>query len=184
MSDDKNIKTFGKDDEGLKSLGKLLSNETSRKIMVCLRDEPMYINQIAKKLNLQMNLVIHHIKLLEDAGLLITTKKKITRKGVEHTHYQVIPNIFINITETKEEHEKSFFKRIFRDGIKFVGIGIAAVLVWMSDITHLYDTYEIYPVPLNSHYEGVDPIIPALIVIIIGMIIERAISIRKNKKRG
>lgn len=131
MDDNKDVKVFGKDDEGLKSLGKLLSNETSRKVMECLRDEPMYINQVAKKLGLQMNLVTHHIKLLEDAKLLTITQKKITRKGEKHKHYQVVSNIFINITETKDTmNENGFFKRIFRDGIKFVVVGLTGISLY------------------------------------------------------
>lgn len=179
MDDDKNIKVFGKDDEGLKSLGKLLSNETSRKIMVCLRDEPMYVNQIAKKLNLQMNLIIHHIKLLMNAGLLITTEKKITRKGIKHTHYQVIPDIFINITETKADmHEKGFLKRIFRDGVKFLVIALVAITSFLT-----YSKIEIENTWGNMQDVHSTSLEIPFLIIIIGLIIERIYSYIKNKKR-
>lgn len=179
LVDDKDIKIFGKDDEGLKSLGKLLSNQTSRKIMECLKDEPMYINQIAKKLNLQMNLVIHHIKLLEDAKLLTITHKKITRKGEEHKHYKVVSNIFINITETKDTmHEKGFLKRIFRDGIKFASIGIAAIISFtiQNQFTSRNTWSSLYNV--DEHY-----LVFPLLVIIIGLVMERIYIHFKNKKR-
>ncbi len=179
MDEDKDVKVFGKDDEGLKSLGKVLSNKTSRSIMECLRDEPMYINQIAKKLNLQMNLVIHHIKLLDDAGLLTITQKTITKKGEPHNHYQVVPNIFINITETKDTmHEKGFFKRIFREGIKFATIGIAAIISFtIQDQLTSRNTWSNLEALNELHLE-----IP-LLVIIIGLVIERSYTYFKNKKR-
>jgi len=62
MSDEDNkIKIFASDDN-LKSLGELLSNETSRKIIKNLMENEMYTNEIATKLDIRVSLVIHHLK--------------------------------------------------------------------------------------------------------------------------
>ena len=65
MTDEDNkITVFGSDDD-LKSLGELLSNETSRTIIKNLMKNEMYTNEIATKLDMRVSLVIHHLKKLE-----------------------------------------------------------------------------------------------------------------------
>jgi len=84
-------------------------------------NKEMYANEISKKLGIQMNLTLFHLHKLERIGIVKITYKKITRKGVEHKHYKMIPTIFISISETKKEiHETGFLKRIFKEGIKFI----------------------------------------------------------------
>jgi predicted transcriptional regulator len=78
------IKVFSSDDEKLKILGELLSNKSSRDIIRSLIDKEMYANEIAKKLDLPRNLVVHHLRKMESIGLLEITNKKIIRKGEEH----------------------------------------------------------------------------------------------------
>lgn len=120
------IKVFGNDEDSLKTLGQLLSNETSRKIISCLNGNEMYINQISKTCGIQMNLTIHHIKKLEEVGLVSVVEKPIVRKGVNHKFYKMVPNIFVNTTQTKQEmKEKGFFKRFFKDGVKIAGVGLS-----------------------------------------------------------
>lgn len=143
------IKVFGNDDESLKILGQLLSNETSRKIISCLNGNEMYINQISKACGIQMNLVIHHIKKLEEVGLVTITEKPIVRKGVDHKFYKMVPNVFVNTTQTKEEmKENGFFKKFFKDGIKFMAIIIAAITSFK--ITEPYEITHKITIPTES----------------------------------
>ena len=74
--EDNKIKMFGSDDD-LKSLGELLSNETSRTIIKNLMEYEMYTNEIATKLDMRVSLVIHHLKKMEALGLLEISDKKI-----------------------------------------------------------------------------------------------------------
>lgn len=133
MSDENNkIRVFGSDDN-LKALGELLSNETSRKIISTLMKKEMYTNEISTALDMRVSLVIHHLKKMEDLGILDITKKRIIRKGQEHRFFKMSSDIFIILNNTKEEvKEKGILKRIFRDGIKFACIGIIGLSSWVG----------------------------------------------------
>ncbi len=121
------IKVFSSDDEKLKKLGELLSNQSSRDILKLLIDKEMYTNEIAEKLDLRVNLIIHHLKKLESLGLLEISEKQIVKKGNKHKFYKMIPNIFITPSQPKGGiKEDGFLKKNFKEGIKFLAIGVAA----------------------------------------------------------
>jgi len=175
------IKVFGYDDESLKTLGQLLSNETSRKIIMLLINEEMYLNEISKKLGIQMNITKFHLKKLVDVKLVTITNKKITKKGIDHDHYKMISNIFLKLDNTKEDMENSvFLRRIFKDSIKFALVGIAGILPFIIKFKN-----EIVP---NEHQLSsisksinLDPIIISLIIVIIGLFI---IYLLEKRKKG
>lgn len=148
--------------------------------------QEMYTNEISTALDMRVSLVIHHLKKMEELGLLDITKKRIIRKGAEHRFFKMSSDIFITLNNTKEEvKEKGLLKRIFKEGIKFTSIGIAGMFIWMSDIPHFLETQSpVFPVPFGLDQPYSDPLVPALIIVIVGLIIERVFSIRKNKKRG
>lgn len=118
------IKVFSSEDEKLKLLGELLSNKSSRDIIKLLVHEEMYTNEIASKLDMRANLVIHHLKKLKALGLLQVTDKKIVRKGNNHKHFKIIPNIFMSFNKT-EENKENRLKKIFRNTVKFCALIIS-----------------------------------------------------------
>lgn len=128
MSDDEpKIKVFASDDN-LKELGELLSNDSSRKIIYHLMNKEMYTNEIATKLEMRVSLVIHHLKKMEDLGMLTIINKKIKRKGEEHRFFRINSNILVIVDLNKQEiEEKGLLKRLFKDGIKFASLSIAAI---------------------------------------------------------
>ena len=127
------VKIFSSDDEKLKLLGELLSNKSSRDIIKLLINNEMYTNTIADKLDLRVNLVIHHLKKLEDLGLLQIQNKTITKKGIDHKHYRINPYFFLAPSGIEEEiQKKGTLKKIFKDGIRFVGVAIAGIFTWFS----------------------------------------------------
>ncbi len=179
------IKVFYSEDDKLKIFGELLSNKSSRDIIKFLIEKERYTNEIAKKLEIRPNLVIHHLKKMEELGLLEITEKKISKNGNKHKFYKMIPNVFISPNYSKQEFEKKvMFKKIFKQGLKFATIGLVASAVWMADVVKLTNTKEIYPVPFGTQTQQLDPLIPALIIIIIGLVLERIFSLKKKKKRG
>jgi len=126
------IKVFASDDN-LKALGELLSNDSSRSIIYNLMTKEMYTNEISTKLDMRVSLVIHHLKKLEELGLLEITEKKIKRKGIDHRFFKIRSNIFVVVDNTKEEIiEKGFLKKIFRDGIKLSAVTIMGLMSWLS----------------------------------------------------
>lgn len=119
------VDLFSSNDEKLKILGELLSNKSSRDIIKLLIEKEMYTNEIAKELDLRVNLVIHHLKKLEELGLLQIENKSITKKGHEHKHYRINPYIFLLPSETKENiQKKNILEKIFKRGIKFSILGV------------------------------------------------------------
>lgn len=170
MTEDENkIKVFGSDDD-LKSLGELLSNETSRKIIKNLMEHQMYTNEIATKLDMRVSLVIHHLKKMEALGLLEITDKKIKRKGEKHRFFTMNSDIFVTLDHTKEDlDKKGKLKRIFRDGMKFASIGIAAILTFVTKI-NMVDPKKFQSITTVEHNNS-DSLIYALLVVIIGLFI-------------
>lgn len=175
------IKVFSSDDEKLKILGELLSNKSSRDIIRLLIDKEMYTNEIAKKLELRPNLVIHHLQKMKSIGLIEITKKKRIQNGGEHKFFRIPNGMLIVPNESRDSVENRIIKRTFKSSMKFVTIGIAGGIVWLSNIVNYSNTKTVYPLPFGSDTH-IDPLIPALMVIIIGLSIERIISIKKRKK--
>lgn len=121
------IKVFSSEDEKLKILGELLSNKSSRDIIRLLIDREMYVNEIAKKLELKVSLVVHHLQKMEAIGLLEITNKKITQKGEEHRFFRIPSGMLIFPKQSEEEVNNVVLKKIFKDGMKFAAIGIATI---------------------------------------------------------
>ena len=131
--DEFTTKVFTNDDHSLKLLGELLSNQVSRDIIRLLIEKEMYANEIASKLDIQFSLISHHLKKMEELGLLFINEKKIIKKGQLHKYYKINPGIFVLPNYTKDRiEEKGLLKKIFKDGVKFASIGIAAFVSWIS----------------------------------------------------
>ena len=172
MTDDK-IKLFTFNDESLKILGELLSNETSRKIINSLIENEMYTNELSVKLDIPISLVAHHLRKLEQVNLVEVTEKPLVKKGIKHKHFRMIPNLFVGSSPSENIQESESLKRIFKKTVKFAGIGIASFFVWATSlIENKIDAEPIEP----QFYEKSDFI---LLLIIFGLLILFTI----NKKR-
>jgi predicted RNA binding protein YcfA (HicA-like mRNA interferase family) len=138
------IKIFSSEDEKLKLLGELLSNKSSRDIIKLLIDKEIYTNEIVKKLDLKVSLVIHHLQKMESIGLLEITKKKIARNGKEHRFFRIPTGMLIVPNKSEEDTNNGFLKKIFKDGIKFAAIGFAAIISFITTIPKKKQTIESY----------------------------------------
>ena len=168
------IKVFSSEDEKLKLLGELLSNKSSRDIIKLLVHEEHYTNEIASKLDLRPNLVIHHLKKLEELGLLETTNKRIVKKGNEHRHFKINPSLLITPRYSKDEIEKNgFLKKIFKEGLKISVVSIAAISAWFvgtrNKITEQTDSIATEWGPQEPNFETIFfvPIIIAVSCIVL-----------------
>ena len=175
------IKIFSSEDEKLKKLGELLSNQSSRDIIKLLIEKEMYTKEIADKLDLRVNLVIHHLKKLEELELLQIENKEITKKGIDHKHYRINPYFFLAPSGTEEEiQKKGTLKKIFKDGIKFMVVGIGSLTSYFISHAMLKPSIVLSrsgsPALIYYEYQSV---IVALSIIIIGLIV---ILIKKRKK--
>ena len=166
------IKLFHIDDESLKQLGELLSNQTSRTIIKALIEKEYYTNELSEKLNIPTSLVIHHLKKLEALNIVDIKQKQIVKKGVDRRFFRIRSDIFIKSTKENKK-DTGGIKNIFKDGAKFCAIGIAAICSYFM-VNYYQSTVETwYSAEGSTGIEYNYSIIIALVVIITGLIAER-----------
>lgn len=73
---------------------KLLGDENRRKMIFLLRAKELTVSEIAKELNVTPQAIYHHIKKLENAGLVQVTREKRCGHLIE-SYYQVTAETFI-----------------------------------------------------------------------------------------
>lgn len=61
------------EDERLKTIGEILSSDSSRKILQLLFNQSFTANQIAQKTDMSLQLVIHHLKKMQSVGVVKIT---------------------------------------------------------------------------------------------------------------
>lgn len=173
------IKVFRPTDESLKLLGELLTNDTSRRIIMTLGAEELYVNKLAEKLDLRVSLVIHHLKKLENLGLVDVVEKPISKRTKNHRFFKLRTDVFLSFTEDKEKNK---LKRIFKEGIKFTSILLVGVGIWLTSTISggvLHDSKPILDLP---PIEDSDKLVYVLLVVLILIIIERIHSkLKKNR---
>jgi len=122
------IKIIRLTDEYLKIFGELLTNETSRNIIMALVEKQMYVNQIADKLDMRVSLVIHHLQKLEKLGLLDIVEKPISRRTKDHRFFKIRTDVFLLFTNKDVQ-------RIFKEGVKFASVALAGVATWFTTLS-------------------------------------------------
>jgi len=83
----------------MKSMGKVLQivgNETRRRILTLLSEEPHYISQIAKKLDVTQPAILKHLSLLQKAGLIESFWRK-NPLGAARKYYKICDSVGIEI---------------------------------------------------------------------------------------
>ncbi|KPV63517.1 MAG: Helix-turn-helix domain protein [Candidatus Bathyarchaeota archaeon BA2] len=83
----------------MKSMGEVLQivgNETRRRILTLLSEEPHYISQIAKKLDVTQPAILKHLGLLQRAGLIESFWRK-SPLGAARKYYKICDSVGIEI---------------------------------------------------------------------------------------
>jgi ArsR family transcriptional regulator len=83
----------------MKSMEKVLQiigNENRRKILTLLSEEPHYISQIAKKLDVTQPAILKHLSLLQKAGLIESFWRK-NPLGAARKYYKICDSVGIEI---------------------------------------------------------------------------------------
>jgi len=83
----------------MKSMGKVLEvvgNETRRRILELLSEEPQYISQIAKKLDVTQPAILKHLAILEKAGLIESFWRR-NPLGAARKYYRICDSVDIEI---------------------------------------------------------------------------------------
>lgn len=177
------IEIFSSDDDKLKFLGELLSNESSRKILLLLTTHEMSANDLSEKTNLRLSLVIHHLNKMQQAGIVKIVKTEKNTKNHDVKYYSAKSGIMIlpQIASKKAKTSKTFqnsLKRIMR----FSSIAIAGIASWLvtqASVTG-YARPTMPPYGDSFQIQIFWPITITLAVVIIGLIVERIlVSVKK-----
>lgn len=83
----------------MRSMAKVLQivgNENRRKILTLLSEEPHYISQIAKKLDVTQPAILKHLSLLQKAGLIESFWRK-NPLGAARKYYKICDSVGIEI---------------------------------------------------------------------------------------
>ena len=126
------IQIFPTDDDRLKLLGEIFSNESSRKILMLLLEKELTMMDISKDSGLSLNLITHHLKKMVDTEIVTITKESKNSRGRPLRFYRAKPAIVIlskdvaNFTNTSKSLKKTLGKIT-----RFTAIGMAGALAWI-----------------------------------------------------
>lgn len=192
---------FASEDERLKFLGEVLSNESSRSILTLLIEKEMTLMQIANQTSLNPTLVIHHLKKLLQSDVVTITKNTVNKKGRPMKFYRAMPILMISSKNTRDNiyKSKSLLNKI-KKTTRFAAIGLAGMSAWIvTSIGTLLDPLQSaykYPRPTLPPYltpiepqsslgflqgDLAIPVISAVVVVIAGLVANHVIS-RQRKK--
>lgn len=104
----------------------ILGNDTRRKILAILSQEPMYFNQLAKEIDIGQQAVLRHLQALEEGGLIDTYTEK-SDLGAPDRKYYCLNTAFIltislseddftvtnqKIVESRNEESMKYYKKL------------------------------------------------------------------------
>lgn len=110
----------------------ILGNETRRRILYLLAQEPRYFIQISKDLGISQQAILKHLELLERYGLIGSYKAKSDFAAPERKYYHLNRSLYMsigitkddvninlrNITLNQEEERKSFRDTLLSEDIE------------------------------------------------------------------
>ena len=122
------------DDEKLKSVGEILSSDSSRKILKLLFNQSLTANEIAQKTDLSLPLVIHHLKKMQSVQVVKITKVGKNIKAHDMKYYTIDKFAIVilpsEMSETAKKSKSLFnsFTRIHR----LATLGGVSIAAWFS----------------------------------------------------
>jgi ArsR family transcriptional regulator len=76
----------------------ILGNDTRRKILTVLSEEPMYFNQLAKKIGIGQQAILRHLQALEEGGLIETYAEKSDLGAPDRKYYRLNTSFILTIS--------------------------------------------------------------------------------------
>ena len=75
----------------------IIGNNTRRKILATLAQEPMYFNQLAKEIGIGQQAILRHMKTLEDMGLIESYAEKSNLGAPDRKYYRLNSSFSLTI---------------------------------------------------------------------------------------
>lgn len=128
------VEILSTDDSKLKSIGEILSSDSSRAILKILFNDSLTANQISQKTEISLPLVIYHLKKMQDAGMVKITNIGKNTKSHDMKFYTVDKLAIVILPAMMSESAKkskslfNSFTRIHR----LATLGGASIAAWFS----------------------------------------------------
>ncbi|MBI1829506.1 MAG: winged helix-turn-helix transcriptional regulator [Thaumarchaeota archaeon] len=175
------------DSDRLKIIGEEISNDTGRAVLSKLFEGITSVSEIAKSLDISVQLVAWHIERLLNAGLIRIHKVELSSKNKEVRHYEpkklalvIIPSSVAKSTTYSNLLKKALQKTYDKIPVFVTFIGSSITIYLTQKILNpgqnnlsLFD-----PESVHSFYQGIDLIIS----LVGGMTIASAIWFLKKTK--
>ena len=81
---------------------RIVGNETRRKILSLLSEEPHYILQLSRKLNVTQPAILKHLDILAKTGLIESFGRR-SRRGAARKYYKICDNVNLEIVIGPED---------------------------------------------------------------------------------
>ncbi len=128
------VEILSTEDSKLKSIGEILSSDSSRAILKILFNDSLTANQISQKTEISLPLVIYHLKKMQDAGVVKITNIGKNTKSHDMKFYTVDKLAIVILPAMMSEPAKkskslfNSFTRIHR----LATLGGASIAAWFS----------------------------------------------------
>jgi DNA-binding transcriptional ArsR family regulator len=128
------VEILSTEDLKLKSIGEILSSDSSRAILKILFNDSLTANQISQKTEISLPLVIYHLKKMQDAGVVKITSVGKNTKSHDMKFYTVDKLAIVILPAMMSEPAKkskslfNSFTRIHR----LATLGGASIAAWFS----------------------------------------------------
>jgi len=123
------IEIFLSDDEKIKTVGELLTNNSSREILQLLFEEELSANEISLKTDISLQLVRYHLNKMQQVGITQISKISKNVKAQDMKYYKATKFAIVILpskVSSRAKESKSLI-RSFKTIYKFAGIGVAAL---------------------------------------------------------
>ena len=81
----------------------ILGNDTRRKILGILSQEPMYFNQLAKEIEVGQQAILRHLQALEDNGLIETYAEESDLGAPDRKYYRLSTSFILTISLSEDD---------------------------------------------------------------------------------
>jgi DNA-binding transcriptional ArsR family regulator len=128
------VEILSTEDSKLKSIGEILSSDSSREILKILFNDSLTANQISQKTEISLPLVIYHLKKMQDAGVVKITNIGKNTKSHDMKFYTVDKLAIVILPAMMSEPAKkskslfNSFTRIHR----LATLGGVSIAAWFS----------------------------------------------------
>ena len=123
------IEIFLSDDEKIKSIGEILTNNSSRAILQLLFEEELTANRIAQSTGISLQLVKYHLNKMQEVRMVKVSRIGKNVKAQDMKYYKTTKFAIVILPSkvSGRARESKLLMHSFKTIYKFAGIGVVAV---------------------------------------------------------